>query len=138
MTELNARPLAPSPPSLPHTPSRPHIHVAAIDNSLAFPHAHPAGWRTFTYGWLDLPAALIGQPFTRATRDKFLPLLTSPTWWEQTTLELRSEFERDDEFKEKMFYKQMAVMKGQAFNLVQSLLDEDEGALSLGCTVTSC
>ena len=24
----------------------PHIHIAAIDNSLAFPHEHPRGWRS--------------------------------------------------------------------------------------------
>lgn len=24
------------------------MHVAAIDNSLAFPHMHPRGWRTYT------------------------------------------------------------------------------------------
>lgn len=131
MTELNARPPpSSSAPAAPHTPTRPHVHVAAIDNSLAFPHAHPAGWRTFTYGWLYLPATLIGQPFTQSTREKFLPLLTSPSWWEETTLLLRREFEKDGEgFKEKMFRKQMSVMKGQAYNLVQSLLDGEEGEL---------
>ena len=33
---------------------RPHIHLAAIDNSLSFPHQHPKGWRSFVYGWLYL------------------------------------------------------------------------------------
>lgn len=35
---------------------KPHFHIAAIDNSLAFPHAHPSGWRSFLYGWCWLPA----------------------------------------------------------------------------------
>lgn len=26
----------------------PHIHLAAIDNSLSFPHQHPGGWRSYT------------------------------------------------------------------------------------------
>lgn len=30
------------------TEEKPHIHVAAIDNSLAFPHQHPKGWRNYT------------------------------------------------------------------------------------------
>jgi hypothetical protein len=29
---------------------QPHIHIAAIDNSLSFPHEHPKGWRSYTYG----------------------------------------------------------------------------------------
>lgn len=43
---------------------------------------------------------------------------------------LRDEFEKDHEFKEGMFGKQLAVMKGQAWNLVQSLLDAEEGAFA--------
>jgi phosphatidylinositol 4-kinase type 2 len=35
---------------------KPHFHIAAIDNSLAFPQAHPSGWRSFLYGWCWLPA----------------------------------------------------------------------------------
>jgi phosphatidylinositol 4-kinase type 2 len=37
-----------------HAPSylrTPHLHIAAIDNSLSFPHQHPKGWRSYTYGW---------------------------------------------------------------------------------------
>ena len=28
--------------------SQPHLHLAAIDNSLSFPHQHPGGWRSYT------------------------------------------------------------------------------------------
>ncbi|SGZ30410.1 BQ5605_C048g12353 [Microbotryum silenes-dioicae] len=103
------------------TVTRPHLHIAAIDNSLAFPHMHPLGFRTYTYGWLYLPLTLIGQPFTTKTRRHFLPLLTDPEWWAETTLALRNEFAKDGEFREDMFRKQMAVMKGQAYNVVLSL-----------------
>jgi len=27
-----------------------HMHIVAIDNSLAFPHHHPKGWRKYSYG----------------------------------------------------------------------------------------
>ena len=30
-------------------------------NSLSFPHEHPKGWRSFTYGWLYLPVNVIGR-----------------------------------------------------------------------------
>ncbi|KAJ7783173.1 phosphatidylinositol 3 and 4-kinase-domain-containing protein [Mycena metata] len=92
---------------------KPHIHIAAIDNSLSFPHEHPQGWRTYTYVYL--PVSVIGRPFSEKTRNHFLPLLTSKAWWEETTFELLKLFSLDPDFR------QLAVMKGQAWNIVQSL-----------------
>lgn len=89
-------------PNQPYT-RYPHIHIAAIDNSLAFPHEHPKGWRSYTYGWLYLPVSVIGQPFSQKTRDHFLPLLTSKVWWEETTYQLRKLFAVDPDFNRKMF-----------------------------------
>jgi phosphatidylinositol 4-kinase type 2 len=87
------------------TPSRrrSHIHIAAIDNSLSFPHEHPRGWRSFTYGWLYLPVSIIGRPFSEGTRNHFLPLLTSKSWWEDTSWQLRQMFALDPDFHPKMF-----------------------------------
>ena len=87
------------------TPSRRqcHIHIAAIDNSLSFPHEHPRGWRSFTYGWLYLPVSIIGRPFSEGTRNHFLPLLTSKSWWEETSWQLRQLFALDPDFHPKMF-----------------------------------
>ncbi|TBU33760.1 phosphatidylinositol 3 and 4-kinase-domain-containing protein [Dichomitus squalens] len=118
------------PSSLPYT-KQPHIHIAAIDNSLSFPHEHPKGWRSYTYGWLYLPVTIIGRPFSQKTRDHFLPLLTSKVWWAETTYELRKLFAVDPDFHPKMFRRQLAVIKGQAFNIVQSLKHADEGPLEL-------
>ncbi|KAF9501752.1 hypothetical protein BDN71DRAFT_1438408 [Pleurotus eryngii] len=110
---------------------RPHIHIAAIDNSLSFPHEHPQGWRSYTYGWLYLPVSIIGRPFSEYTRNHFLPLLTSKAWWEETTFQLRKLFAVDPDFHPKMFARQLAVIKGQAWNIVQSLRHTDEGPLEL-------
>lgn len=82
---------------------RPHIHIAAIDNSLSFPHEHPQGWRSYTYGWLYLPVSIIGRPFSEKTRNHFLPLLTSKSWWEETTFQLQKLFAVDPDFHPKMF-----------------------------------
>lgn len=82
---------------------RPHIHIAAIDNSLSFPHEHPQGWRSYTYGWLYLPVSVIGRPFSEKTRNHFLPLLTSKSWWEETTYQLRKLFAVDPDFHPRMF-----------------------------------
>ncbi|KAF4620550.1 hypothetical protein D9613_000667 [Agrocybe pediades] len=82
---------------------KPHIHIAAIDNSLSFPHEHPQGWRSYTYGWLYLPVSIIGRPFSDKTRNHFLPLLTSKAWWEETTFQLEKLFSVDPDFHPKMF-----------------------------------
>ncbi|KAK6346759.1 phosphatidyl inositol kinase [Orbilia brochopaga] len=107
------------------------VHIGAIDNSLAFPWKHPDQWRSFPYGWLFLPVSLVGQPFSQKTRDHFLPLLTSTKWWEETQMGLKEIFKLDADFKERMWAKQLAVLKGQAFNIVETLKSPDQGPLEL-------
>lgn len=74
---------------------------------------------------------LIGRPFSQKTRDHFLPLLTSTAWWSQTQHALRKVFQIDPDFQEKMFSRQIAVMKGQAWNVVETLKTVDHGPLEL-------
>ncbi|KAJ5773383.1 hypothetical protein N7457_008279 [Penicillium paradoxum] len=107
------------------------VQLGAIDNSLSWPWKHPDAWRSFPFGWLFLPVSLIGQPFSQKTRDHFLPLLTSTAWWSGTQMALRSVFAQDDDFKESMFARQIAVMKGQAWNVVETLKQPDHGPLEL-------
>ncbi|KDQ57614.1 hypothetical protein JAAARDRAFT_177909 [Jaapia argillacea MUCL 33604] len=113
-----------SPSIQPPYTKQPHIHIAAIDNSLSFPWEHPHGWRSYTYGWLYLPVSIVGRPFSEKTRNHFLPLLTSKEWWEETTFQLRKLFAVDPGFHPGMFRRQLAVVKGQAWNIVQSLKHE--------------
>ncbi|KIX04110.1 uncharacterized protein Z518_07663 [Rhinocladiella mackenziei CBS 650.93] len=107
------------------------ITIGAIDNSLSWPWKHPDAWRSFPFGWLFLPVSLIGQPFSKKTRDHFLPLLTSTAWWSETQMALRRVFAMDADFKESMFARQIAVMKGQAWNVVETLKQDDHGPLEL-------
>jgi hypothetical protein len=109
----------------------PTMSIGAIDNSLSWPWKHPDAWRSFPFGWLFLPVSLIGQPFSQKTRDHFLPLLTSKQWWSETQLELRKVFAQDADFQERMFARQIAVMKGQAWNVVETLKTVDHGPLEL-------
>jgi phosphatidylinositol 4-kinase type 2 len=115
----------------PITNAGPTITIGAIDNSLSWPWKHPDAWRSFPFGWLFLPVSLIGQPFSQKTRDHFLPLLTSKQWWSETQLALRKVFSQDVDFQEGMFAKQIAVMKGQAWNVVETLKIADHGPLEL-------
>lgn len=114
----------------PNAPT-PTISIGAIDNSLSWPWKHPDAWRSYPFGWLFLPVSLIGQPFSEATRRHFLPLLTSKEWWNDTLVALRKCFSQDADFKERMYAKQIAVMKGQAWNVVETLKQADHGPLEL-------
>ncbi|KEY74256.1 hypothetical protein S7711_00413 [Stachybotrys chartarum IBT 7711] len=109
----------------------PNMVIGAIDNSLSWPWKHPDAWRSFPFGWLFLPVDLIGRPFSQKTRDHFLPLLTSTAWWSETQLALKRVFQVDEDFKERMFARQIAVMKGQAWNVVETLKTPDHGPLEL-------
>jgi len=105
--------------------------IGAIDNSLSWPWKHPDAWRSYPFGWLFLPVSLIGRPFSENTRRHFLPLLTSKDWWRATQVGLRKCFEMDADFQEKMYARQIAVMKGQAWNVVETLKTPDHGPLEL-------
>ena len=110
------------------------IQVAAIDNGLAFPFKHPDQWRSYPYGWLALPETLIARPFSEQTRRQFLSVLSDPAWWRQTVYELRDLFKTDSDFDERMFQRQMAVLKGQGFNIVRALSDPNATPLDLVAT----
>lgn len=109
----------------------PRVKIGAIDSGLAFPWKHPDEWRSYPFGWLFLPSSIIGQPFSQKTRDHFLPMLCSQDWWEESTLVFRHLFSQDAEFKERLWKKQWAVMKGQAFNVVETLKTPGQGPLEL-------
>ena len=93
-------------------------------------HPHPQ-CSTHNSGWLFLPVSLIGQPFSQRTRDHFIPLLTSKQWWQETSKLLRTLFDKDDDFQERMFARQLAVLKGQAWNILETLKQPDQGPLEL-------
>lgn len=109
----------------------PIIKIGAIDSGLAFPWKHPDEWRSFPFGWLFLPLSIIGHPFSMNTRNLYLPLLTSIMWWETTVKKLKDVFMQDTDFKERMWKKQLSVLKGQAFNVVEVLKLSHAGPLEL-------
>jgi phosphatidylinositol 4-kinase type 2 len=108
-----------------------HLHVAAIDNGLAFPFKHPDQWRSYPYAWLSLPHALLVQPISVETRKRLLPMLSDPEWWEGTVRDLHRLFSLDSDFEPRMFERQLAVLKGQGWNIVQTLQDPSAGILDL-------
>nr|CAI1509714.1 hypothetical protein SEUBUCD650_0J01130 [Saccharomyces eubayanus] len=107
------------------------IKLAAIDNGLAFPWKHPDEWRLYPYGWLYLPLHILAKPFSEQIRSHFIPILTSTKWWEESYQEFLTLFSRDEDFSVRMWKKQWAVLKGQAFNVVETLKDPRQGPLEL-------
>ena len=107
------------------------LKLAAIDNGLSFPWKHPDEWRLYPYGWLYLPLQLLAKPFSEQMRSHFLPILTSTNWWEESYQEFLALFSRDQDFNVRMWKKQWAVLKGQAFNVVETLKDPRQGPLEL-------
>lgn len=109
----------------------PHLKVGAIDSGLSFPWKHPDEWRSYPFGWLFLPLNIIGQPFSQKTRDHYLSILTSTAWWQDTKIAMEKIFREDSEFKKRLWKRQWAIIKGQAFNVAESLKNSDEGPLEL-------
>ncbi|KAI9595922.1 phosphatidylinositol 3 and 4-kinase-domain-containing protein [Syncephalis fuscata] len=115
----------------PSNSTRPHLHIAAIDNGLAFPWKHPDEWRSYPFGWLSLPSSIIERPFSEFTRQAMLTKLTNHRWWERTVQSLHALFRQDEDFNERMFHRQLSVIKGQAWNLVECLRDPTKGPVHL-------
>lgn len=105
------------------------VHIAAIDNGLAFPTKHPNRIRSYPYGWLSMPIAAV--PFSPQTGQELLPFLTSATWWEETIQGIEKIHRIDPDFKLAEFKKQCAVLRGQHYNLIDVLPQDGETPTSL-------
>lgn len=98
---------------------KPRVKIACIDNGMAFPFKHPHEWRSYPYSWASLPEARM--PYSKELCAKLLPLLTDTSNWELLIGRLRQIFQIDSDFNEKIFQRQMAILRGQIYNVVQSL-----------------
>uniref|UniRef100_A0A0N5CAH2 Phosphatidylinositol 4-kinase type 2 n=1 Tax=Strongyloides papillosus TaxID=174720 RepID=A0A0N5CAH2_STREA len=99
----------------------PKYFVAAIDNGLAFPFKHPDEFRGYPYGWMYLPFAK--EPFLPEIITEYVPILENAFFVRELCEELKKIFQRDSGFDKRIFSRQMAVMRGQIFNLKEALKD---------------
>ncbi|XP_015116219.1 phosphatidylinositol 4-kinase type 2-alpha [Diachasma alloeum] len=97
------------------------VHIAAIDNGLAFPFKHPDSWRAYPYHWAWLSQAKL--PFSEATRELVLPQLSDQNFVQDLCDDLYQLFKQDKGFDRHHFDRQMSVMRGQILNLQQALKD---------------
>jgi len=102
--------------------AKPKLKIAAIDNGLSFPFKHPDSWRAYPFGWAVLAAAQV--PFSEETKNRFLPKLIDPEWCEKLVTDLKAIAQKDPDFNEKQFRRQIAVLRGQVFNLAEALMKQ--------------
>lgn len=114
---LSTSPLPPA--DIPAT-AQPSLKIVGIDNGLAFPWKHPDQWRSYPYSWIDLEIAK--TPFSEQLRAQLLPLLRDANHWD-VLLEtlLPPIFQQEQTFSERLFRRQMSVLRGQMRNLLVAL-----------------
>lgn len=96
--------------------------LAAIDNGLAFPFKHPDSWRSYPFLWAWLPMSKI--PFVESIKESFLQKLCNLEEIEDLVFRLKALFSIDKGFSEVRFNDQMAVMKGQIYNICNALRND--------------
>ena len=96
------------------------VSIAAIDNGLAFPFKHPNGCRAYPFGWASLPQTQI--PFSDAFAEELIPRLQAQRGWDELAFALSDVFELDPGFDDQSFESQLAVMRGQALNVLNALI----------------
>ncbi|KAI9221334.1 phosphatidylinositol 3 and 4-kinase-domain-containing protein, partial [Blastocladiella britannica] len=95
------------------------LQVAAIDHGLAFPFKHPDKWRSYPYGWLYLQISKI--PYLPSLSNHVRSLLRDTRWWRVTRTDMHELFAQDEAFDADIFEAQMAVIRGQMYNMLQVL-----------------
>jgi len=101
------------------------LRIAAIDNGLAFPTQHPETtsiFRRFPFNWATLPWA--NQPWDEQLRREFLSMMT-PTFLHSLCENLLHLFKHDRSHPRVLNYDQIRVLRGQAWNLRQSLCKQE-------------
>lgn len=97
----------------------PEIHIAAIDNGLAFPYKHPDSWRLYPYHWAWLPYAKL--PFSDEIHELVLTKIGNMEFVQLIVDDILELFKADKGFDRSLFEKQMNVMRGQILNLTEAL-----------------
>jgi phosphatidylinositol 4-kinase type 2 len=98
------------------------IHIAAIDNGLAFPFKHPDEWRAYPFHWAWLEQAKV--PFSDEIKSHVLPFLSDMNFVQHELCdEIQRLFSQDKNYDRRLVERQLSVMRGQILNLVQAMRD---------------
>ncbi|CAF1104431.1 unnamed protein product [Rotaria sordida] len=98
------------------------IHIAAIDNGLAFPFKHPDEWRTYPFHWAWLKQAKI--PFSDEIKCHVLPFISDMNFVQHELCdEIQRLFSQDKDYDRRLVERQLSIMRGQILNLAQAMRD---------------
>ena len=107
------------------------VHIAAIDNGLAFPFKHPDEWRGLSIS-LGLGYVKRKFHFLRKSKLLFSPLLSDMNFVQNELCDdIQRLFLQDKHSDRRLVEQQLSVMRGQILNLVQAMRD-GKNALSIG------
>ncbi|CAF1211688.1 unnamed protein product [Adineta steineri] len=98
------------------------IHIAAIDNGLAFPFKHPDEWRAYPFHWAWLQFAKI--PFSEEIKSLILPSLSDMNYVQHEICDdIQRLFSQDKHYDRRLVERQLSVIRGQILNLAQAMRD---------------
>ncbi|CAF3686732.1 unnamed protein product [Rotaria sp. Silwood1] len=98
------------------------IHIAAIDNGLAFPFKHPDEWRAYPFHWAWLKQAKV--PFSDEIITHILPFISDMNFVQHELCdEIQRLFSQDKNYDRRLVERQLSVMRGQILNLAQAMRD---------------
>ncbi|CAF1552507.1 unnamed protein product [Adineta steineri] len=98
------------------------IHIAAIDNGLAFPFKHPDEWRAYPFHWAWLQFAKI--PFSEEIKSLILPSLSDMNYVQHEICDdIQRLFSQDKNYDRRLVERQLSVIRGQILNLAQAMRD---------------
>lgn len=98
------------------------VHIAAIDNGLAFPFKHPDEWRAYPFHWAWLRQAKV--PFSEEIKSLVLPFLSDMNFVQHELCEeIQRLFAQDKNYDRRVAEQQLSVMRGQILNLAQAMRD---------------
>lgn len=115
---------APTKPPATPTAVRPSLvsdlTVAVIDNGLAFPFKHPEHFRTYPFYWSTLEP-FCDEAWEPAAAASLLARLRDPGFVVGLGEKLERVFKADPAFRKLLFQRQLAVLRGQVWNLAEAL-----------------
>ncbi|KAI6176868.1 Phosphatidylinositol 4-kinase type 2 [Aphelenchoides bicaudatus] len=96
--------------------------IACIDNGLAFPFKHPSDVRSYPFSWAKYFPYFANQPFAPEIKDLVLPILQNLHSVNLLCEKVKIQLNLDKRFqKQKTIKTQLAVFRGQMYNLLKAL-----------------
>lgn len=96
--------------------------IACIDNGLAFPFHHPSGIRSYPFSWSKYFPYFANQPFLNEVKESVLHIVQDVSQVKHLCDQIRAQLDADKRYqKKKTIESQLAIVRGQMYNLLKAL-----------------